>query len=153
MSTLFDLAFYVVVPFWALMIFAPTWRHTRTIISSPWIVAPALVIWAIVTVPVLGTFWSMVSSPSLAGITDAAADPAILTALWAQIIAWDLFLGRWVYLDSRERDIHPLLMGPILLGTIMLSPIVFPVYLLVRAVAGRASSGNSSAAQSDSVTA
>ena len=62
----------------------------------------------------------------------------MLTALWAQIIAWDLFLGRWVYLDSRERAIHPVLMGPLLIATILLSPIFFPVYLLVREVAGRA---------------
>lgn len=153
MSTLFDLVFYVVVPFWALMIFAPTWRHTRTIIGSPWIVAPPLVIWALITVPVLGSLWSLVSSPSLDAIVEATADPAMLAALWAQIIAWDLFLGRWVYLDSRARDIHPLLMGPILLGTIMLSPIVFPIYLLVREVAQRAPKGNSPVVQADPVTA
>ncbi|MFC6014458.1 ABA4-like family protein [Nocardia lasii] len=137
MSTLFDLSFLVTVPFWALMIFAPTWRWTRTIIASPWIVLPALVIWAIVTIPVLGTLVRLVLSPSLDAMITAAAHPAVLTALWAQIIAWDLFLGRWVYLDSRERDIHPVLMGPLLVGTILLSPIVFPVYLLVREVARR----------------
>ncbi|MFD3593483.1 ABA4-like family protein [Nocardia sp. NPDC058640] len=137
MSTLFDLVFYVTVPFWALMIFAPTWRWTRTIISSPWIVLVPLVIWAIVAIPVLGPIWSLVTSPSLDAITDAAADPAVLTALWAQIIAWDLFLGRWIYLDSRERAVHPLLMGPVLVGTILLSPIVFPIYLLIREFARR----------------
>ncbi len=135
MSTLFDLSFYVTVPFWALMIFAPTWRHTRVIIGSPWIMV--LTIWAIVAVPVLGALWSLVTSPSLAAITDAVADPALLTALWAQILAWDLFLGRWIYLDSRERGISPLLMGPLLVGTILLSPIAFPIYLVLREVAGR----------------
>ncbi|WP_278265929.1 ABA4-like family protein [Nocardia sp. AG03] len=137
MSTLFDLSFSVTVPFWALMIFAPTWRWTRTIIGSPWIVLAPLVIWAIVAVPVLGTLWALVLSPSLSAITDAAADPAILTALWAQILAWDLFLGRWVYLDSRRRGLHPVLMGPLLVGVILLSPLVFPVYLVVREAVGR----------------
>jgi hypothetical protein len=137
MSTLFDLSFFVTVPLWALMIFAPTWRWTRTIISAPSIVLVPLVVWAIVAVPVLGTIWSLVTSPSLAAITEAVADPAVLTALWAQILAWDLFLGRWIYLDSRERDVHPLLMGPLLVGTILLSPIVFPIYLLVREFARR----------------
>lgn len=137
MSTLFDLSFYVTVPFWALMILAPTWRHTRTVIGSPWIVLLPLTIWGIVAVPVLGALWSLVTSPSLAAITAAVADPALLTALWAQILAWDLFLGRWIYLDSRERGISPLLMGPLLVGTILLSPIAFPVYLGIREVAGR----------------
>lgn len=153
MSTLFDLSFYVTVPFWALMIFAPTWRYTRTIISSPWIVMPPVVIWAIVALPVLGTMWSLVTSPSLAAITDAAADPAVLTALWAQILAWDLFLGRWVYLDSRARNISPLLMGPVLVGTILLSPLVFPLYLLTREIARRTPAGTSPVAYPDPVDA
>ncbi|TCJ93225.1 ABA4-like family protein [Nocardia alba] len=151
MSTLFDLSFFVTVPFWALMIFAPTWRWTRTIISSPWIVLVPLVIWAIVAVPVLGAIWSLVTSPSLSAITEAAADPAVLTTLWAQIIAWDLFLGRWIYLDSRARDIHPLLMGPLLVATILLSPIAFPIYLLVREFARRSRAGSPAAARPDSV--
>ncbi|MFE1594694.1 ABA4-like family protein [Nocardia sp. NPDC058705] len=150
MSTLFDLSFVVTVPFWALMIFAPNWRWTRTIISSPWIVLVPLVIWAVVAIPVLGPIWSLVTSPSLAAITDATSDPAVLTALWAQIIAWDLFLGRWIYLDSRERAIHPLLMGPVLVGTILLSPIIFPVYLVVREVAER---GNAAVPRTSSVSA
>ncbi|MFD3429606.1 ABA4-like family protein [Nocardia fluminea] len=151
MSTLFDLSFFVTVPFWALMIFAPTWRWTRTIISSPWIVLAPLVVWAIVAVPVLGAMWSLVTSPSLDAITAAVADPAVLTALWAQIIAWDLFLGRWIYLDSRERHIHPLLLGPLLVGTILLSPIAFPIYLLVREFAARSQVGSSAVGQADPV--
>ncbi|MFC4123390.1 ABA4-like family protein [Nocardia rhizosphaerae] len=153
MSTLFDLVFYVTIPFWALMIFAPAWRFTRLIIGSPWIVGAPLVIWALITVPILGDLWSLVTSPSLAAITEAAADPAVLAALWAQIIAWDLFLGRWVYLDSRARGIHPLLMGPVLVGTIMLSPIVFPVYLAARELAGRASTADSAVTQADPISA
>ncbi|GAD85120.1 DUF4281 domain-containing protein [Nocardia asteroides NBRC 15531] len=137
MSTLFDLSFFVTVPFWALMILAPAWRWTRVIIGSPWITLVPLVVWAIVAVPVLGALWSLVTQPSLAAITEAVADPAMLTALWAQIIAWDLFLGRWIYLDSRERGIHPLVMGPLLVGTILLSPVAFPIYLVLREFAGR----------------
>ncbi|MFE3546181.1 ABA4-like family protein [Nocardia sp. NPDC059177] len=148
MNTLFDLSFFVTVPFWALMILAPTWHWTRTIIGSPWITLVPLVIWAVVAVPVLGTMWSLVTSPSLPAITDAVADPAVLTALWAQIIAWDLFLGRWIYLDSRDRAIHPLLMAPLLIGTILLSPIAFPIYLLVREPAGRGPVRRSSASAS-----
>lgn len=153
MSTLFDLSFFVTVPFWALMILAPTWRWTRTIIGSPWITLVPLVVWAIVAIPVLGPIWSLVTSPSLAAITDAAADPAVLTALWAQIIAWDLFLGRWIYLDSRERAISPLLMGPLLVGTILLSPIVFQIYLVLREVAGRRSAREPAAPQGDPIAA
>ncbi|MFI5503356.1 ABA4-like family protein [Nocardia asteroides] len=146
MSTLFDLSFFVTVPFWALIILAPAWRWTRVIIGSPWITLVPLVVWAIVAVPVLGALWALVTQPSLAAITDAVADPAMLTALWAQIIAWDLFLGRWIYLDSRERGIHPLVMSPLQVGTILLSPVAFPIYLVLREVAGRTAARTAPAA-------
>lgn len=132
MSTLFDLAFYVAAPFWALMILLPTWSWTAKIVASPWIVLPALVVWAVAAIPVFGPLWMLVVSPNLSGLRDLVADPGALTAVWAQIIAWDLFIGRWMYLDSRARGVHPLLMSPLLVLTVLLSPIGLPLYLLLR---------------------
>jgi hypothetical protein len=129
---LFDLSFYVAAPFWALMILAPTWRVTRRVIGSPLIVLPAVAVTLVLLVPRLGAVWPVVSRPSLEGLESLTSDPGALAALWAQIIAWDLFLGRWIYLDSRERNVHPLLMAPLLVLTILLSPIALPIYLLVR---------------------
>ncbi|TDD39303.1 DUF4281 domain-containing protein [Nonomuraea terrae] len=129
---LFDLGFYVAAPFWALMILAPTWRVTRRVITSPLIVLPAVAVTLALLVPRLGAVWPVVSRPSLEGLETLTSDPGALAALWAQIIAWDLFLGRWIYLDSRERNVHPLLMAPLLVLTILLSPIALPIYLLVR---------------------
>jgi hypothetical protein len=40
-----------------------------------------------------------------------------------------------MYLDSRERGLHPLLMAPILILTILLSPIGALLYLGVRTTA------------------
>jgi hypothetical protein len=132
MSTLFDLAFYTATPFWLLMILLPTWSWTKRIISTPWITLPILVVWAIAALPLFGPLWTLVAGPSLAGFQDLLAEPGAITAIWAQIIAWDLFIGRWMYLDSRKRGVHPLLMGPVLLLTVLLSPIGFPLYLAFR---------------------
>ncbi|MFI6786231.1 ABA4-like family protein [Nonomuraea sp. NPDC050383] len=131
-ATLFDLSFYAAAPFWALMILAPAWSLTRRVAASPLIVLPALAVNLVLLVPVLGAVWPVVTRPSLAGLTALVATPEVLAALWAQIIAWDLFLGRWIYLDSRERGVHPLLMAPVMILTILLSPIGLPVYLLLR---------------------
>ncbi|MEV6768342.1 ABA4-like family protein [Nocardia sp. NPDC051030] len=137
MSQIFSLAFTVTTPFWALMIFAPHWKWTKQIIGSPWIVLAPLTIWAIPALPHIGPLWRAVTGPSLQVLTDLVADPAAVTYLWTQIIAWDLFIGRWIYLDSRERNIHPLLMAPILIFTILLSPLGFPLYLLLRPILTR----------------
>ena len=48
------------------------------------------------------------------------------------MIAFDLFVGRWAYLDSRERGIPALLMAPVLLLTILLGPVGLLTYLVVR---------------------
>ena len=132
---LFQLTFLLAVPFWALMIFAPTWSGTRRVITSPWIIVPPLVVYLAVALPVFGDLWTAVSRPSLPVLQAFLATPAGAAALWAQVIAWDLFIGRWMYLDSRDRGVHPLLMAPILVLTILLSPIGLLLYLGVRVVA------------------
>ncbi|MGI5212824.1 ABA4-like family protein [Plantactinospora sp. CA-290183] len=133
MSTLlFGLVFPLVVPFWTLMILAPGWSRTRRIIASPWIVAPPLVVYAMLTVPHLDVLWPAVTAPTLDGLRDALAVPALTAAAWAHFVAFDLFVGRWMYRDSRERRVHPLVMAPLLVLTILLAPLGLLGYLLVR---------------------
>jgi hypothetical protein len=60
--------------------------------------------------------------------------PAGATIGWAHFLAFDLFVGRWAYLDSRERAISAWLMAPVLFFVLMLGPIGFLLYLAVRAV-------------------
>jgi hypothetical protein len=131
-GTLFQLAFLAAVPFWALMILAPGWRWTHRIASSPLIVLPALLVWVIAIAPDFGPFAREMLNPDLAGVKALFGGDDVVAAVWAQVIAWDLFVGRWIYLDSRERGLHPLLMAPLLVLTILLSPIGLPVYFLVR---------------------
>ncbi|OLR90474.1 ABA4-like family protein [Actinokineospora bangkokensis] len=136
-SVLFDLSFYLAAPFWLLVVLAPKWTWTRRVVGSPWVVAPTLVVWLVLAVPVMGELVPLVLSPTLDGLVAFTRDDAALAALWAQIIAWDLFIGRWMYLDSRERDVHPLVMGPMLVLTVLLSPIGLPLYLATRGLLTR----------------
>ncbi|MFC5290465.1 ABA4-like family protein [Actinokineospora guangxiensis] len=136
-SFLFDLAFYVTVPFWLLMVVAPRWSVTQTVIGSPLIVLPGVVIWAVLAVPIFPEVWAAVTSPSLDVLRDLVADDRAIALLWTQILAWDLFLGRWVFLESRRLDMNPFAMGPLLVLLIMLSPLVLPVFLVLRANARR----------------
>ncbi|GAA4445679.1 ABA4-like family protein [Actinokineospora soli] len=136
-SLLFDLAFYVAAPFWVLMVLAPRWPVTERIMASPAVVLPGVAIWLVLAVPIFPELWTAVTSPSLEVLRDLVADDRAIALLWAQIIAWDLFLGRWVYLESRKLDMHPLLMGPLLVALVLLSPVVLPVFLALRTRARR----------------
>lgn len=136
-SLLFDLSFLVAAPFWALMILAPGWSVTTRIVSSPLILLPVLVVYLILTVPLFPQLWAAVVQPSLDGLIGYLADPAAVASTWAQIIAWDLFIGRWIYLRVRELGLHPLVTSPLLVVTVLISPFAFLAFLAIRAVRSR----------------
>lgn len=67
-------------------------------------------------------------------LTGLLGTPLGATAIWAHLIGYDLLVGRWMYLDSRERGVHPLVMAPVLVLTVLLSPLGLLTYLLLRTV-------------------
>jgi hypothetical protein len=126
------------------MILAPWWSWTRRIIGSPLIVLPPLVIYFVQIAPILGEFALAMLRPSLDGVHDILAGIDGTAAIWAHLIAFDLFVGRWMYLDSREKGLHGLLMAPVYVLTILLSPFGLVVYFVLRVVAVRAGLSNRS---------
>lgn len=132
MERLFGLSGLLVLPFWALMILLPGWRVTRWVIGSPLIaLAPAL-IYAALVLPRLAEVWAAVASPKLPAVAALLGTAEGATIAWLHFLAFDLFVGRWVYLESRERGRSPWLISPLLLLTLMLGPVGFSLYLLAR---------------------
>ena len=129
---LFSATFALAAPFWALMILLPNWSWTTRIVRSPLIVAPILVIYALLVVPSLGEVLPAVADPTLDGVRGLLGTPSGAAAGWAHMIALDLFAGRWSWLDSRERGIPALVMAPVLLLTVLLGPLGLGAYLAVR---------------------
>lgn len=129
----FTLAFPLAAPFWALMIVAPGWRWTRRIVGSPLIVLAPLVAYLFAVVPILPEFAAEMLSPSFDGVREIVGSADGTALVWAHLIAFDLFVGRWMYLDSRERGVPALLMAPVLVLTILLSPFGLVAYLALRA--------------------
>ena len=126
---LFTLTFAVAAPFWALMILLPRWSWTARIIGSPLIVLPVVVIYALLVIPALGEVLPAVASPTLDGVRDLLGTTDGAAAAWAHMIAFDLFVGRWAWLDSRERGVPALVMAPVLVLTILLGPLGLAAYL------------------------
>jgi ABA4-like protein len=139
MSTefLFDITFFLAVPFWLLMIFAPTWGVTAKVVATPWIAALPLVVYFLIAFPHFGQLWEVVSVPNLGTLADFMGEPYGAAAIWAQIISFDLFIGRWIHLESRRLGLHPLVVGPILVLTIFLSPFALVLFLAVRSALER----------------
>ncbi|GLY05677.1 MULTISPECIES: ABA4-like family protein [Actinoplanes] len=129
---LFTLTFALAAPFWALMILLPRWSWTARIVGSPLIVLPILVVYGLLVLPELAEVLPAVASPTLDGVRELLGSPSGAAAGWAHMVGFDLFVGRWSWLDSRERRIPASVMAPILLLTIMLGPLGLAVYLGVR---------------------
>ena len=134
MDQLFSIGNLLILPFWALMIVLPHWRWTRRIIGSPLVVVPPALLYAAVVLPGIAEILPAVASPTLAGVSQLLGTPAGATAAWMHFLAFDLFVGRWAYLDSRERGISAWIMAPVLFLILMLGPIGLLLYLGLRAL-------------------
>lgn len=134
LATLFDLSGLLVMPFWALMIFLPGWSWTRRIIGSPWIAAPAALLYAVLVLPDAASIFTDVSNPSLDVIAPLLGSELGATVGWVHFLAFDLLVGRWAYLDARERGLPWWLSSPILFFVLMLGPVGFLAHLAARSI-------------------
>lgn len=132
-GALFEITFILAAPFWLLMIFAPGRHVTARLAASPLTVLPLLALYAVMAVPVFPELWAAVSSPDIDTFRDLTTLANGGGAVWAQIIAWDLLLGQWMFLEARRLGVSPYVMGPLLVLTVLLSPVGLAVFLLVRA--------------------
>ena len=133
METTFSLSSLLVMPFWLLMIALPSWGWTGRIMRSPLVAALPALLYAALVLPRIGPIFAVVSSPTLAGLSALLATPEGATIAWVHFLAFDLLVGRWAYLDSRERGVSAWLMAPVLFLVLMLGPIGFLLYLALRA--------------------
>lgn len=141
MSLAFELSNLAVLPFWALMILAPRARLTVRAVSSPWILLPPLAVYAWAVLPALSQVLPIVARPELDSVADLLGQPLGALAGWAHFLAFDLFVGRFIVLDARERELPWLVLSPILLATLLLGPLGLLAYLVVRSGAYTAVKG------------
>jgi hypothetical protein len=139
-DTIFSLSSLTVMPFWLLLIALPNWSFTRRIVASPLIAAAPALIYALLVLPRIGEVLPAVISPELSAIAGLLGSEAGATIAWMHFLAFDLLVGRWIYLDSRSRTISAWFVSPILFFTLMLGPIGLLAYLAVRAASGMRSS-------------
>ncbi len=133
METIYNLINLYVLPFWALMILAPHWTWTKRIMNSFWPVAILPVIYAALLISQIASPSGLPLDVSLDGIAALLGNPAGALIGWAHFLAFDLFVGRWVYLDSRERGLSAWGVSPILFFVFMAGPLGLLLYLAARA--------------------
>ncbi|KAA8499755.1 Protein ABA DEFICIENT 4, chloroplastic [Porphyridium purpureum] len=100
-----------VLPLWLLMIFAPKWKWTQTVMGSVYPAAPFAACYAL-----------LLAVPTGAEVPDASAmaevplqlstvskllgaGGSVSAAAWVHYICFDLLAGRWIYLDGQEKNV------------------------------------------------
>jgi hypothetical protein len=137
LKILFQLANLWIMPFWALMIFLPRWHWTKRIMASPWMVAVLALAYSVLVLPQAVGVLPLLANPTLPGIAGLLGMPAGAAIGWIHFLTFDLFVGRWVYLDSRTRNLTAWLASPVLFFVLMFGPFGFLLYLAVGSIVGR----------------
>jgi hypothetical protein len=137
LETFFALSNLLVMPFWLLMIFLPGWRLTGRLMRSPLVSAGPALLYAVLIVPLLPEHFPTLLRPELHAVAALLGSPEGAAISWAHFLAFDLFVGRWIYLDSRRRGISAWVTAPVLFVTLMLGPCGFLLHLCLRKFLGR----------------
>src|SRR5688500_9789264 len=133
MERIFELSNLLVAPFLLAMILAPRWRVTERLLRGPvGVLAPAF-LYALLVLPRLGALLPVVARPVLPAVAALLGTPACASVAWAHFLVFDLFVGRWIYLDGRQRGLSAWVVSPLLALTLMLGPLGLLGYLVARA--------------------
>lgn len=136
MGEVFGLSNMLVAPFWLLMILLPRWRVTRRVMRSSLVALGPAALYAVLTTPRLLALAPALLRPELPTIAELLGTPEGATIAWAHFLAFDLFVGRWVYLDARERGVSAWVTSPVLLLTLLVGPIGYLFHLVTRHFSG-----------------
>jgi Domain of unknown function (DUF4281) len=122
---------------WLLMIFAPNWYFTKTLIHNyifPFIYGFCYTIY-------IAFFLSQSNEApdfmSLAGIMKLfSVEPAVLVG-WIHYLAFDLFVGSWIFQDAKSKVINHFLLIPCLLLCFMFGPAGLVFYMILKKILGK----------------
>jgi len=135
-ETIFLICNNGVVPFWALLVFAPKWSWTRRLVHSGLFAALLIPVYALM-------LWSDTPGPqgasffSLAGVMQIFTTPRTVVACWIHYLIFDLFVGAWEARDAQRRGVPHWLLVPCLVMTLMFGPVGLGMYLAARYWRGR----------------
>ena len=103
LELLFGLSVLLVAPFWLLMIGLPGLALTRAVLRSPWGLLPLPLLYTVLLIANWPLLLYLIDNPTLTGLAVGLgwADGALIA--WIHVLALDLFVGSWIYLDSQDR--------------------------------------------------
>ena len=72
---------------------------------------PAALLYAALVIPNIGNTFLLLANPNLEGISALLGSSSGATISWVHFLAFDLFAGRYAYLEGRKRNLNVFLMA------------------------------------------
>jgi Domain of unknown function (DUF4281) len=116
---------------WLLMIVAPKWRWTKTIVLTG--ILPLLLGLVYLTLIILFFGEGEGDFNSLQGVMKLFTSPWGVTAGWIHYLAFDMFIGSWELSNGQKHGMNHFLIIPCLLLTFFFGPIGLILFYLLRA--------------------
>jgi hypothetical protein len=137
-DSLFALANPLAMLGWALLVLAPRWRFTKTLVlSGAWSAGLAVAYTVLIATHYLGGHGGEGGFGSLAQVAALFQDPWALLAGWVHYLCFDLLTGAWEVRDAQRRGVPHAALVPALGLTLLFGPVGLLVYFGVRAVFGK----------------
>ena len=136
MELIFYLTTLVAAPLWAMMILLPGHPWTQRVIGSPWSLAPLAAAYTLLLLLNLPAVISSLATLSFSAVGAFLSTPLGTALNWLHLEASDLLVGRWIYLETRERPLDPRAAGAILFVCWVFAPLGLILYLAARQLAG-----------------
>ena len=135
---LFTLANPLALLGWALLVLAPRWRGTKTLVlSGAWPAGLALAYAALIAAHYLGPHGAEGGFGSLQQVAALFQNPWALLAGWVHYLCFDLFVGAWEVRDAQRRGVPHWALVPALGFTFLVGPVGLLVYFGVRRFLGK----------------
>jgi hypothetical protein len=129
-ETIFAIANAWILPGWLLLLFAPSWKYTGSIVFYLIIVVLAIAYaWLLLTD--IGSFDPEAGS-TLANISKAFGNPRVALIGWIHYLAFDLLAGLVIAQDARRVGVNRILMALPLFLTLMTGPFGLLIYVVIR---------------------
>ncbi|MCG8365900.1 MAG: DUF4281 domain-containing protein, partial [Pseudanabaenales cyanobacterium] len=93
-------------PFWTLIVLAPNWKVTRRVMDSylPFLALASLYIYLFIISLDPESVQSF-ANPTLSDLARLFSDQRVMATGWVHFLVFDLFVGRWIYLEGQRTGV------------------------------------------------
>ena len=126
----------LILPTWMLCVFLPRWKHTPTLtLIFPIVHAIIYTLGVISTIVYADDNSPDIDFSSLDGIVELFKEPSGVFVGWVHYCVYDALVGRWLTIDSVERDastlVHVTIIIPTLFMSLMFGPMGWLIYIAI----------------------